>query len=60
MWLERREVEEAGAGRMRWDDEDVVVPWWQAGTLSTSVAPMRWGRRWRCVHTADAPRATVV
>jgi len=45
---------------MRWDDEDVVVPWWQARSLSTSTAAMGWRRRRWWVHSAKESRYSCV
>ncbi len=41
---------------MRWDDEDVIVPWWQARSFCASTAAMGWGRRRRWVHTVEVSR----
>lgn len=45
---------------MRWDDEDVVVSWWQARSLSASAAAMgRRRRRW-WIHSAKESRYSCV
>lgn len=47
VWFQAGEVEEAGAGGVGWDDEDIVFSWWEAGAAGSLWVLAVWRGWWR-------------